>query len=272
MGVIKHVVDGGYLSWVYGPNAIGWSSWASAKIEYSKSADALIVMDSQASHRTEFYPKYKEQRATRRENKPERELAKKKVMDFRHVLREDHSINTCELVGNEADDLIAWLALFWDRDRGKMPVIGVDKDLVQLAHLIDMRDHTGTPHDIFRPLKKFPKRVHPYFKSYDDICFFLALMGDDSDSIQRLIPPYQLEIFEEIMSYPEPWYRAVQLLGFDLVARNLRLVILPGPWELDHELSDQELIKIVSNRTYLNYAREHPSKAVKKLLSSIVLR
>jgi hypothetical protein len=239
------VVDGGYLSWVYGTKGSGWSSWASARSKYSLRAGAVMVMDGGRLLREDYYEPYKAHR--REEMKPEKLERKRHVERFREILLEDGSIDTRIVPGYEADDLIAVLAM---ARPDPIRVIGVDKDLLQLGKKVKMERHTGEQVWLEDFIKKQPQAVMNYIRTPADVVLVLALLGDSSDNVPRLVPPYQLSLMVDVLRHKDPWMRAVQLFGFEEVSRNLYLTILPGPWCYASLPSEEQVLQMVRENTY----------------------
>ena len=216
----KLIIDFGYLSWTYG--GLGSKSWPSVRHLYSKKAQSLICVDSQTSHRKAFYPLYKSHRKERRQ---ERAWVFEKVLHFQEYLREDPSLWRFEAEGFEADDLSAVLG-------SKIPVIGGDKDLLQIPgiHLSRITGEVLTPAHFMSKQSKTLRLVAK--NTPQEILLVLSLLGDKSDDIPRLIPAGGLSTLAMILNDTRPWYVAHELFGEDLL-RNLYLAILPGPWCYD---------------------------------------
>jgi hypothetical protein len=150
--------------------------------------------------------------------------------------------------GLEADDVIAILA--WEL-AGELDVIGQDKDLVQLkphfhsfvnfegAHVTG--DHLWSKVPVaLRDL--IPKRAH-------FVAWYLAVMGDSSDGIPRLIPAHGLRhAANEIERSDCLWEYAVSRWGNDFI-RNLRLALLPFP-QLVNDLDDDELVDLCKTKRW----------------------
>ena len=81
----------------------------------------------------------------------------------------------------------------------------------------------------------YQKGIVKHVNDPKDILYTLVLMGDKSDSIPRLVPPYELEAFVGCITDSDPWMAAVNRFGWDDVTRNLYLAVLPGPWCFDIE-------------------------------------
>lgn len=229
---IRVAIDGGYLTWAYG--GLGSKSWPSVRHLYSKRSNALICMDSPRSARKEFYPLYK---SHRKERRAERSEIFEKVKHFQEYIREDPSLWKFESDGLEADDLVAILGL-------KIPIIGGDKDLLQVPG-IQLTRITG---EVLTPrtfLSKQSKTIQLVAKNnHKEILLLLALLGDKSDDIPRLIPPKGLNVMAMLLQHPEPWKLAHELYGEKLLT-NLYLAILPGPWCYDPCPTPLELFEMV---------------------------
>lgn len=229
----RFIVDGGYLSWIYGSSYDRLNTWTTdSRTKFSKAAGAIILLDSdRLSLRREFDKSYKERRVTRKTEDPVWIEKTRMVNEFKSEwIRPDPSLNTVLIEGLEADDLIALTV-----SAGILPapvkVIGVDKDLLQLGDwdCFQMTRVTGERMTLSHFSAKFPKAAIPFIRDPRDVLLALTLMGDKSDSIERLIPPRRLDIFQEVMMNANPFRRAKILFGQDFL-RNLYLAILPGPF------------------------------------------
>lgn len=230
--MITQLVDGGYLTWAYG--GMGSKSWPSVRHLYSKKSGSLICMDSQVSARKEFYPLYK---SHRKERRLEREAIFEKVKHFQAYVREDPSLWKFEVLGLEADDLVGVLG-------GSIPVIGGDKDLLQIPG-INLSRITGEVLTCASFMGKQAKTLMAVAQNTPmEILLVLSLLGDKSDDIPRLIPAGGLNTLAMILRDKNPWRVARSLYGDDLL-RNLYLAILPGPWCYDPTPSPEELFDLL---------------------------
>lgn len=228
------VVDGGYLSWCYGTTAQTVNGWSgSARLQFTARQGVLIVLDSDTSERTKFDPEYKSRRREKKAENPERQEKADHVRYLvRDVIMEDPLLSTVIYPGLEADDLVALIAV--RRLTGQpcpLKVIGADKDLLQIDPLLMTLERiSGEVGSIEKFSRRLPKAVQPYIRAPRDVLLTLALMGDKSDSVPRLIPPYHLEQFINIMKNPgEAYYIARERFG-QAFLKNLYLTVLPGPW------------------------------------------
>ena len=259
-------VDGGYLSWVYGVSGSGLNSWNTTRTKYSRKANVAFLMDSPTPfrYRQVYYPPYKAHRAEKVATKPEWAEKKERVDQFRDLLFEDPTIETFWVEGHEADDLVGILAI---QEKKPLPVVGRDKDLLQLGKLLALREHSGEPVTMQNFIARQPKKLEGLVKTPGHLLLSLALMGDKSDDIPRLIPPYELELMAYFLKSRDPWFEAVRYLGAADVFRNLYLTVLPGPWTWARYPAEKTVFKMVREGTYLRETMGRLSKEVKSGLS-----
>lgn len=214
---ITRIVDGGYLSWAHG--AMGAKSWMSVRSSYSMHSGSLILLDSHESDRKKFYPLYK---AHRKEQRAKREDVHEKVLAFQAYLREDPSLRKIECPGMEADDLVSILV-----SRYHLPVIGADKDLLQIPGIrMHHLDGAEVTEENFR--RRLPKTIAPLV-TRENVLLILTVLGDKSDDIPRLLPAGQLHTLATILRSHDPWEAVGDIWG-DEALRNLSLAVLPSPW------------------------------------------
>jgi len=250
------LVDGGYISWVYGSSIERyWLFRQREWMEFSKKRGTFIVMDNPHLYRKDFYPSYKGHRDVK--VLEDEGWAKKVelVHQFRDVLRTDERLQAFEIDGFEADDLITALALqYWAEHNMRLRVLAMDKDLLQCADFLELtgvgiNDGKRSTLDTWR--EKQQKTLQPYLTHHRHILLTLAIMGDKSDDVPRLLPSRRLEMMIEILTDPDPWKKASKMLGPQLVAENLYMTVLPGPWCFTHVRSPKEVFKMVRSNLYL---------------------
>lgn len=239
------LIDGGYLSWFYGVRDHGRFAWMKKRIQY-QNPGVKVVFDSDRNWRTEVYPDYKLHRRMRIEDNFEDRLKKARVESFKKEIFHTPYLNCIGVEGLEADDVVSWLVMAnWD---GLNPtrVVGIDKDYAQLGQRIKLEPLGGQVRS--DPMLKYPKTIHGCIHGPEDFVMVLALLGDKSDDIPRLIPPMKLKEFQQIMSHKTMQYRmqhALDSYGYDFL-RNLYLVVLPGPACYKSTPSFNEVFDLVS--------------------------
>lgn len=229
------IADGGYLSWLYGSAEIRHQAWP-PKFVGNK---PLIVMDSRGPlFRKQRNPGYKVGREEKRENDPEWKDRTPMVHNFREIIEEeDGRFRFVRIEGLEADDLVA-LASWYRRRKINKPtkplyVMGIDKDFLQLGNLVHITDKDGIPVQYWRFQRRLPVALQrPLITEGWQVLLTLALMGDKSDSIPRLLAPRTpgLSFLNELYSCTlrQAFERAFDEYGRPFLA-NLYDVILPDP-------------------------------------------
>lgn len=258
--LFERVVDGGFVSWVYGPTTEGWNAW---NLEKRSFCNDLMVMDSPRSRRQEFWGEYKANR--REDTDPFQEIRKANVREFRLRMLEDWRLNRVQVDGMEADDLVSVLAVYAQRPH-PFRVIGVDKDYLQLDTDLEMTNLSGDPASLGKWRSHLQKAAQPWIKTPLDVLFTLALLGDQVDNIPRLIPPRRFDIFQEIMEpdrVGEKVARAWDHFKTDF-SRNMYLAVLPGPWVFDPVPSPGDVLDRIVTGTYFQQTL-HPQVQAKVL-------
>lgn len=240
---IKFLIDGGYVSFVYASSSWGINSWITARSKYSASAGALIMMDDRNSLRKDFYPEYKAQRAERAAMDPKKLEVIERVRAFRtEVLEEDPTLRTFKVNGLEADDLVA-LALAMQVMPPSCRVIGKDKDLLQLpTALMSLENVQGEPEKIKRYALHQAKKIAPLILHPHQILLLLAIMGDKSDNVPRVLPKYGYDLVLDIFDpkQKKPFSLAARRFG-EAFLNTLWLTILPFPSTLEPLIKKEEL-------------------------------
>jgi hypothetical protein len=145
------------------------------------------------------------------------------------ILRPDPALIMIEHFGLEADDLIAAISLL-DFLTHPIPLVGIDKDLLQLPKgFLDLRETNGTYRTYLDYAVKLPKAIQPWVEEPLDILLVLALLGDSSDSVPRLIPAHELHVLRNILMEKEPFTQAQKEFGLPFLD-NLCQTVLPSPW------------------------------------------
>jgi hypothetical protein len=228
-----NLVDGGYLSWIYGCKSGTQDEWETAAAWYSHVRGNLILMDSNLSFRKELDQHYKSRRRERRDADPVKDEQRTEVHRFvTEVMKPNPHLTMFEWPGLEADDLVALSVVMLARNsKDPLPIVGVDKDLLQLptpfARMRRINDEAITIQNYARRL---PKALQPYVRRGRDVLLCLALMGDKSDSVIRLIPSRDFRQMIELLHLPRPFRQAARWFGEKEVGLNTFLTVLPAPW------------------------------------------
>ncbi len=249
------VVDGGFIAWLFGSDQFGQFNWRiDGRKKYSRNSGAIILLDSRHSDRRDFYPDYKSKRATKREEKPERQEKYEMVHTFiDEILEKDPNLATVKVRGKEADDLVAVII---QQRMVPLPVkiLGVDKDLLQFPRGDCIIERTNGQRATIKHFEeRLPVALHGYVMHPLHVLLSLCLMGDKSDSIPRLIPPRRLDIMQEILKSDRPVHKAADLFKEPFLV-NLSLAVLPSPWCFDPVPNPEEVMKYVSAGLWWNMA------------------
>jgi hypothetical protein len=219
------LIDGGYLSFIYGSRIQASSGWHMVKMKY---ANYLMLLDSGGVRQKE-YPLYKSRRGERRDLYPHMKETYERVKAFREILKNDPAINTAIIEGYEADDIIPLLFM---KGIGAKRVIAQDKDFFMVPNLGNaMTDHTGVP-QFYRGLKLPKYAIAP--NKPGTWALTQAVFGDKSDSIPRLLPSRRgyRELYNVLIRQApnllSAFWNCYAEWGEQFVI-NLRLVLLPHP-------------------------------------------
>lgn len=245
------LIDGGYLSWSYGVSPERHEYWKNNSSMYHwNTTGHLFLMDGVSEgHRIQFEPTYKLRRRVKRSEDPDWQQRTQSVIQFRvELLYPDENLRFMKIEGFEADDLIALLA---HCNPGPEPlrVVGVDKDLLQLGPLVDVRRLDGTRVSIQDFCNRLPTGLGRYLKTPRQLLLTLAIFGDKSDGIPRLLAPRDMATLLGIYHHQKPFTRAYEIFG-DAFIKNLYLTILPGPWCFNPVPSPEEVYNLMRAGKY----------------------
>ena len=180
----------------------------------------LYAMEGSDSIRKREYPQYK---ANRTITDTTRYVAK-----LRAYMAERYP-NLLTIRGCEADDVIALYVYL----TGDNQVIGVDKDLLQIPSIELTMDNKGEMYN--KNLSNSPNLVAKTIYHYIDFplsayqwMLYLALLGDKSDNIPRLVDKlhYGYDTIAELLLSEKPFMSAHSMYG-ERFLRNMGLVLLP---------------------------------------------
>ena len=220
-------IDGGYLSWIYGSDPRRWFSYQH-KLSIFK--DRLLLMDASGDNlRSVIYPAYKGQRLEKRSQSDEAQYRWLCVKRFRDCLEMDPRMRFVMVEGLEADDLIALVS--WTH--GISDLYGQDKDLLQLEGLRLIRNKEGTPVGLDHLFSRLPKglglgELPDYQEAVFRIPLLLAMFGDSSDNIPRVVPKNQIKRAREVVHSRTPYWDAFEEYG-PAFLDTLWLTALPYP-------------------------------------------
>lgn len=233
---MKKVIDGGYLSWVFGsaPSRINlWNNSVSAS--FSSWANAVIIMEGGELFRNDYYPDYKLHRKEAVKKDPSARARRIRVKNFALDMELDPTLETLKFPGLEADDVIAaWAVLNWHKRGTPMNLTAIDKDYVQLLPMVDIRKTDNQEISFEGWRNKQQKTLQPHLSQPWHVAMMLALMGDTSDNVPRLVEAYKLDHVIKILESVNPWDAALKKYGDDFI-RNLYLTVLPGAWVFEED-------------------------------------
>lgn len=220
----KTLIDTGYLSFII----------ATRKYLYTQTISrwfpASWVLESRSA-RYDEYPAYKYARLEKRAKNPEKLRVYEQAEEIRGLIAKEESLTRVVSEGGEADDTIAALAYLSTPDL----VIGVDKDysILELTLHLQFADYSGnSTSPLERFVKKLPLWMSRVLKSAltrENLWITHALIGDDSDSIPRIIYRGDSAVYERIMHEKETERKielATKVYG-EAVLLNLGLVSVP---------------------------------------------
>lgn len=218
MGV--DIIDGGYITYIYSANPFAVSSFPPQSCR-----GPLIMLDS-------IGPTFRVQRdATYKAHRKDRKFADQKafitttrVRELRERIRDDPRVRTARVEGLEADDLLALAAWRFK----SVSAMAVDKDLLQIEgiRLFDVRGEEIT---IPRFQKRLPKSLQKTPLQAEHIPLILALLGDKSDNVPKIVQRGDLwRVWSIVWGNDDPWKEAYNHYGQRFL-KNLYCVILPDP-------------------------------------------
>lgn len=251
---MKTVVDGGYLSWIFGSEPGRTRVWnGSAIIDFSRWMQAVIILEGGNLDRKKFYPEYKSHRKEQEKKDPDKKARRVRVAAFVKQLEREALVDTVKFPGLEADDVIAaWaVANYQSENTEPLQVKAIDKDFLQMGNLmsISKTDKTEVTFDNWK--NHMQKTVQPNLCEPWHILLCLALLGDRSDNVPRLIPSRKLGIINDILQADNPWVAGYNMYGEDF-KRNLYMTILPGAWVYEDIPTPDDTLALVAGDFALN--------------------
>lgn len=239
------VADGGYLSWVYGTRDHPEGAWRTARPLLTRHAKTILALDfAGAKWREDVMPGYKQRRRDNRDTNQHLADNKRLVDGFvtEHWL-DDDGLEMVTIPGLEADDIVALTAAWFDE---AIPVIGIDKDFLQLPDL-QVYKHNGYRMTLADFARRLPGRIGHLVQKPSDVLVCLVLLGDKSDSVPRILPKGSrwLDWMASIMLEPDPLRIAAAKLGQTAVANNVYVTILPCPYVLKPQPDPIEVLDLV---------------------------
>lgn len=242
------VIDGGYLAWVFGsaPGRIRlWNN--SVKTSFSSWANAVIIMEGGTLFRNEYFPDYKLHRKEIVKKDPASRARRIRVGKFIKTMEQDPILETIKFPGLEADDIIAaWAVLNWEKRHLPLNLTAIDKDYLQLEPLVSISKTDFSIVSFGGWLLRQQKTLQPFLSQPWHVIMMLALMGDTSDNVPRLVEAYKLDHVIQILESVNPWDAALKKYGEDFI-RNLYLTVLPGAWCFDPIPSPVDCFKTITS-------------------------
>lgn len=231
------VADGGYLSWLYGSSTSRHAAWP----PHFVGRKPVILMDSRGPlFRKLRSPHYKSGREVRRDENPLAYNRKNLVMEFRNLVEEeDGRFTFARIEGLEADDLVALAAWKFGSKTHPLRVMGIDKDFLQLP--VQIIDKDGQRVELSKFQYRLPKALQePVLTQGWQLLISLALLGDKSDSVPRVLAPRTgLSFLANLwdMTQNRAFLTAFDHYGVPFL-NNLYDVILPDPHILGMDRGD----------------------------------
>lgn len=242
------VIDGGYLAWVFGSAPSRIQLWnGSVKTSFSSWANAIIIMEGGDLFRNDYYPKYKLHRKEVIKKDPAARARRVRVGKFIKTMEKDHTLETIKFPGLEADDVIAaWAVLNYHLHTRPLNLVAIDKDYLQLGVQVNIHKTDKTIVDFPGWVVRQQKTLQPVLSESWHITMMLALMGDTSDNVPRLVQAYKLNHVIDILESINPWDAALKKYGDDFI-RNLYLTVLPGAWCFDPAPTPVECFETIAS-------------------------
>lgn len=202
-------VDGGYLTFKM---AFGsWDTW-----EYSNASDVALLAWDNYTKRKDIFPEYKLHRKSK-------DPLIEDVHKLREQVYEDTHLPLCEIVGCEADDIVACWNLFNPEDK----ILGIDKDYFQLPEVFSLYHHDFAQYPITNV--KVPKYLEEVADK--DFALYQMLVGDRADGIPRILEKGKLgkEQVAQILKAYEKNDLADELykLFGEKIILNAKLILFP---------------------------------------------
>lgn len=220
------IVDGGYLTWIYGGKPFARGNWPPQSVR-----GALLALDClDETFRKQRNSEYKANRIDRRFEDPVLYQQWQRIRELRREVVEDPRLNCVRIPGLEADDIIALAAWKFVKAKKQLQLLAQDKDLLQIRGVC-ITDNKGDPVDLARFANRLPKAITRERLFRNQIPLILALMGDKSDNIPRLVARYDLYIMSQVLRtkpIKKGYTQAYKEYGKPFLD-NLYAVVLPDP-------------------------------------------
>lgn len=238
------LVDGGYLTWLYGSKPFARGNWPPQSVR-----GAILALDClEKTFRAQRDESYKANRLIKRVDNPDAYATWQRIRELRRDVVEDPRLNCIRIPGLEADDLIALVA--WKFFKQKpLELLAQDKDLLQIRGL-KITDNQGNAVDLPRFSARLPKAITRRPLDRMKIPLILALLGDKSDNIPRLVDRGDLWILNRILSHDKTQTRfedAYDEYGSKFL-KNLYAVVLPDPSIFGYNEGD--VLELLSNKKW----------------------
>lgn len=220
------IVDGGYLTWLYGSKPFARGNWPPQSVR-----GAILALDClDDTFRKRRDDSYKANRIEKRFDNPDAYATWHRIRELRREVVEDPRLNCIRISGLEADDLIALAAWKFATPKNWLVLLAQDKDLLQIRG-VNITDNQGVVVDLARFANRLPKAITREPLTREQIPLVLALMGDKSDNIPRLIGRGDLWQMSKILRHEkiaDRYAEAYRVYGQQFL-RNLYAVVLPDP-------------------------------------------
>ena len=220
------IVDGGYLTWIYGSKPFSRGNWPPQSVR-----GAILALDClDDTFRKRRDETYKANRIERRFDNPDAYAQWHRIRELRRDVVEDPRLHCVRISGLEADDIIALAAWKFATKKSMLLLLAQDKDLLQIQG-VNITDNQGVVVDLARFSNRLPKAITREPLTREQIPLVLALMGDKSDNVPRLVDRGDLWRMSQILRLPKVSSRYALAKKFygEPFLRNLYAVVLPDP-------------------------------------------
>lgn len=249
------IVDAGGLFFNY---AIRRDQWHRDSALFTRMLGVCLADESKTSVRRDFYLEYKQHRAWAKKTPKQQEYAQRAYELWKET-KANQAFTFLQWNGYEADDLLAWFGL------AGMIVVSLDKDLLQLADQVSIRDmFDNNRWEKHRRMGPDSYKDIPY--TANSILLYLTLYGDATDNVPRLVPKGAKAIrhFKTLFMLPNPWTHIEDYIDRAAILRNLALVVLPHPSLFD--ISSADVLQLLKDGEWNTFRKSYVQEHIKSTM------